>query len=422
MYSQQLNERMKPCIFSLLLLLWLQPAVSQPTFAFTTAASRAQHDWRLTDTVINNTFRTPLSADNENGWRSAFWAMELLLYKSPFTKAKLQEAWNKANDLTEGFQKALLEVSYTLYPTAFTPEVTKLLQITPSPAVFIRSAEYLLQAKPCKATHNSIKHQLAQRFNGSAFRGFALLQQRMNDKPTAKRPPLTNLLSKDFLPGQTIIYSLQRSNRNYPGLVIIRRGDGSWVRNSDGSLFYTTQLARSITNYPFYITNGNTPQGIFRWTGFDTSSIAYIGPTPNLQMVMPVEVTPAVFFDDSSLANVWTKELYASLLPPSWKTDIGIYESWWAGEMGRSEIIMHGTTIDPRYYKAQPYYPQTPSLGCLCSYEAWNSYGQRVNSNQQKLVDALTGIGSTQGYVVVINVDDQPKPVSQADLAQLINH
>lgn len=395
-------------------------AVGQQTYDFTTKQSRTQHNKKLVDTVINGSLRAPLSAATEKEWRSAFWAMELMLYKTPQTKTKLQEAWNKAQRLSETFQKALLEVSFTLYPTAFRKEATKLLRNTASPAVFVRCAEYLLRSSNKEATH-LVEQQLAHRFHGNDFHGFALLQERLRGQQRKKRPPFRDLFSKKFLPGKTVIFSLQRSNRDYPGVVIIRDADGCFLRNSDGRLFYTTQLARSITNYPFYLTNGNTPQGLFRWTGFDTSSITYIGPTPNLQLVMPMEASTAVFFGNSSLRTAWTKELYASLLPPSWRSDKGIYESWWTGKMGRSEIIMHGTTIDPRYYKGQPYFPQTPSLGCLCSYEEWNSAGQRVTSNQQQLVDALTRIGSHSGYVVVIEIDEQQRAVSMADVGRLLS-
>jgi hypothetical protein len=224
---------------------------------------------------------------------------------------------------------------------------------------------------------------------------------------------LKDIFGKNFLANQTVIYSFQRKDRGYAGIVVIRRPDGSFVKNNDSSYFHTSQLARAVTNYPFYITNGNTPQGIFRWTGFEISKLAFIGPTPNVQMVMPYEAKPNIFFADSSLANAtWEKEMYASLLPASWKNYEGMYESFYAGQMGRSEIIMHGTTVDPSYYKGKSYYPQTPSLGCLCSYEEWNAKGMRVKSNQQQIDDALDTFDASNGYVVVIELNDEKKPVT----------
>ncbi len=57
-----------------------------------------------------------------------------------------------------------------------------------------------------------------------------------------------------------------------PGLVIIRQKDGIFVADSSGNIFNVPQLARSITNLPVYLTNGNTPQGIFAMHGFDVSN------------------------------------------------------------------------------------------------------------------------------------------------------
>jgi len=249
-----------------------------------------------------------------------------------------------------------------------------------------------------------------------------ILQARVANKKPGTLPPLIDIFNKDFLKGQTIIYSLQRSSRDYAGLVIIRKPDGSFVKDSSGNYFHTSQLARAITNYPFYITNGNTPQGIFRFTGFGVSKLLYIGPTPNLQLVMPCEAKPSVFFADSNLANTqWQKEMYASLLPESWKNYDGIYESYNAGAMGRYDIIMHGTTIDPVFYKGQSYYPNTPSLGCLCAYEEWDNNGYRISSNPQKIKDALDSVGSTNGYVVVVDINNKKAAVIINEIQDIIS-
>lgn len=411
---------MKSITLFLALVIFGLTADAQTFFAFTSAANRKLHDRRLVDTVIRQSLEMPLTASTEYRWQGAFWAMELLLYKTELAKQKLTQAWETAAKRSEGFQKALLEVSYTLYPSHFNQQVLHLLNTTPSPAVFVRCAEYLLLS-PNKAAFKKQIEKGLQKFRGNSYTGFSLLQGRLTPKSIDKRPSLTELFNQRFLPNQTVIYSLQRKNRNYPGLVLVRKPDGRFVRNSDGRIFHTAQLARAITNYPFYITNGNTPQGIFRWTGFDTSSSDYIGPTPNLQMVMPVEALPAVFFGDSLLATTtWSKDLYASLLPELWKNYAGLYESFYAGSIGRSEIIMHGTAINPVYYKGQSYYPQTPSLGCLCSYEEWDETGRRTISNQQKIFDALQTTKSTNGYVLVIELDDQQKPVSLDDVASYL--
>jgi hypothetical protein len=367
----------------------------------------------MVDTSIRLYLSEPIADSTEGEWNEAFWSIELLSYKNDFIKKKLTQAWKKVDSLSEYFQKNLLEVCYAVYQIEFKKQANDLLNATTSISVFIRCAEYLLQADPSLNTRNSIQTLINKKFNGVDHIGLTILQNRLLSwNKTESLPPLQDIFSKQFLKDQTVIYSIQRKNRNYPGVVVIRRPDGTFLKNKDSSFFHVSQLARAVTNYPFYITNGNTPQGIFRWTGFEISKLSFIGPTPNLQLVLPFEVMPSVFFADSSLTSVgWLKEMYTSMLPASWRNYNDIYETFFAGEIGRSAIIMHGTTVDPTYYKGKSYYPQTPSLGCLCSYEEWNPKGFRVKSNQQQIDDALDTFDASNGYVVVLELNDEKKAI-----------
>jgi hypothetical protein len=56
----------------------------------------------------------------------------------------------------------------------------------------------------------------------------------------------------------------------------------------------------------------------------------------------------------------------------------------------------------------------------LCSYEEWDAQGRLKFSEQQKIVDALSGIGASNGYVVVIDLDNQPKPVTIGEVELLL--
>ncbi len=209
------------------------------------------------------------------------------------------------------------------------------------------------------------------------------------------------------------MYSIQRKNRNYPGIVMVRDSNGLFIKNDTGNIFFVQQLARSITDMPFYLTNGNTPQGIFRMLGFAVSKSPALGPTQNIQLTMPLETTIQQFLKDSSITDsVWTPELYEQLLPASFKKYHSLFQSYYASAIGRTEIIAHGTTINPAYYKGEPYYPYTPTQGCLCTKEIWSEAdGKRLISDQQKLVDAVKKAGGPDGYLIVIEIDDQQKPV-----------
>src|SRR5690606_4603759 len=129
-------------------------------------------------------------------------------------------------------------------------------------------------------------------------------------------PDLKPLFKKDFLKGQNIIFSFQRKNRDYPGLVMVRDAQGNFVKDSTGQYFSVPQLARSITNLPGYITNGNTPEGIYRLSGYDVSRSIFIGPTVNIQMRMPFESKASKFYQNSNMPDsVWNISDYRKLLP-----------------------------------------------------------------------------------------------------------
>ena len=207
---------------------------AQTVYEFTSARSRAKHDKNLIDNVINGNLRQPLTVANETKWAAAFWAIELLLYKTLFTQQKIQQAWRQVTDMPESFQKALLEVSYTLYEKEFVAPVKSLMKTTFFPSIFIRCAEYLLATKKDAGTVNEIELTQKKNFANSDFIGFELLKKRMQ-KQKEDLPPLKDLFNKSFLPGEVVIYSLHRHSRNYPGLVVIRKADGSFVRNDEGS-------------------------------------------------------------------------------------------------------------------------------------------------------------------------------------------
>ena len=149
--------------------------------------------------------------------------------------------------------------------------------------------------------------------------------------------------------------------------------------------------------------------------GFDVSMSSFIGPTANIQLSMPVETSIQNFLCDSAISDtIWNIDYYKQLIPPGLKDYLPLYYSYYAGLAGRTEIIAHGTTIDPNIYLNKPYFPLTPSQGCLCTKEIWN--GKRLESDQQKLVNALLKAGGANGYCVVIELNDKQSAVTLEDV------
>ena len=146
---------------------------------------------------------------------------------------------------------------------------------------------------------------------------------------------------------------------------------------------------------------------------------SFIGPTANIQLGMPVEISTKKFFDDTTIPDsTWTIDLYQKLIPYKIRDYQPLYYSYYSGLAGRSDIIAHGTTIDPKFYVGKPYYPLTPTEGCLCTKEIWD--GKRMESDQQKLVNALLRAGGADGYCVVIELDDKQSAVTLKDLLPFI--
>jgi hypothetical protein len=381
--------------------------------------------------IYNNTVRNsitknlllPLTDSTEVNWEDAFYAMEVLQYKPPWVLDKIKIAFDKVEKRSMGFQRALMELCYTNFKNNFVINVSGLLQKTENAKVFAMCAEYLFNSYQRKDYTRRIYSALSAKnkiFKGDSISSmmineltYPILEFKKNNTSKNKinlKPFFTNTI----LQNNVIVYSIQRKNRNYPGIVIVRDKNGKFISDEKRKLFWVPQLARSITNLPGYLTNGNTPQGIYRIHGFDVSKSAAIGPTENIQLTMPFETSVQHFLKDSAITDtVWTPELYERLLPDALKNYHPLFGTYYASAIGRTEIIAHGTTVDPDYYKGQPYYPFTPTQGCLCTKEIWSDInGKRIISDQQKLVDAVKKAGGADGYLIVIEIDDQQKPVS----------
>lgn len=394
-----------------------------PLFVKDTKAAGRERLYKSLINTINKNLSLPLTADTEENWIDAFNAIELTRYTSPWIEAKIRSAFQGIELRSLDFQKILVELAYSNYSFSFIKEITQLSGIAENEKLYAMCIEYLVAA--ASANIASIKKEVKQRLEKDP--GNAILQQLYNrlEAATAKvpLPPLNDLLHQPFFDSAVVVFSFQRKNRNYPGLTVIRDTAGQFVKDDYGNVFTVTQLARSITNMPGYISNGNTPQGIFRMFGTAVSRSTFIGPTPNIQLTMPCETSLQHFMNDSTIADtVWTMDWYKKLLPKSWKNYLPVYETYYAGKAGRTEIIAHGTTVDPTYYKGQPYYPLTPTLGCLCTKEIWNAEdGTRQVSDQQRLMDALQKAGGANGYYIVIEINDEQKAVTAEEILPLLN-
>ena len=411
-------------LFFLLLNFFSAPA--QPANCIYVKDALKQNRERLYQNLLKNTIEKNLSTtlyDNtEENWMDAFWAMELIRYKSPWAENRIRLAFDTIQKRTVPFQVALLELLYANYPGSFYNEINTLLSSTDNPKVFALCAEYLFRTNSSsqKKIQSSLQNWLGREPDNAILHQLAY-RLRLHEKKD-HLPNLSAVCHHSFFLGATLVISFQRKNRDHPGLAAVRDSAGNFIKDSSGQFFSVPQLARSVSNLPGYLSNGNTPQGIFRMKGFAVSRSNFIGPTANIQLTLPCEASLRHFMNDSTITDsVWNEAWYRRLLPQSWQQYEPLYEAFYAGKAGRTEIIAHGTTINPAYYSGQPYYPHTPSLGCLCTKEIWSeANGCRMRSDQQKLVDALRQGGGADGYYLVIELNDEQRPVLLGDIQSLL--
>ena len=108
-------------------------------------------------------------------------------------------------------------------------------------------------------------------------------------------------------------------------------------------------------------------------------------------------------------------------MPDSWKNYFPIYQSFYSGMIGRKLIIMHGSADELNYFKDFPYFPFTPTRGCLSSIEIWDeNTGYCIESDQAKLINSFFSTHQTKGFLIVVELDDKKENISISDILPFI--
>ncbi len=394
----------------------------------------------LRDRVTGKAFSAPLDSNTEYKYELACQAVTQFLLVSPATVQGLDKLFSQYDSLQYDTKRAFLEAAYAAYPDKYTADIRNLLDKETDPRLFTTCALYLYRTDTTVQNANFLKIHMVERFPGyDSLAILGELTKYLSDHKAftqRKTPDMATLFCYRQSSGQKTIYSFQRWDRDYPGMAIVQNADGNFVKDGDGRLQVFLQLARSGSDLPYFISNGSTPQGIYRITGLGVSHNHFIGPTPNIQLIMPFEDSWDHYFQqsldssdpgdhnnprdprDAGLHFTGDSLLaYQALLPPSWRAYQPLMEAWYAGKAGRTEIIAHGSTLDPEYFRDRPFYPLTPTQGCLCGKELWNpTTGHLLVSEQFNMVNAFGSTPGNRGYLFVINVDDQRKSVSRAEV------
>lgn len=393
---------------------------AQPGTSFCKDAVKEKREkfYKSTLAAIKQSMSAIPTAANEDDWLYALSSLNLIKYTDAFINAKIDVAVKNIQPRRTAFKKVLIELINSDYPGKYSRQIKNVFFQADDAKLLAMAANYILptaSAAEQGMMHLHVLQHLLKAPDNAVL--FQLNEQINNWGKKIIVPSIQTFFAADYLPGQVLVFSFQRKDRNFPGLAMVRKADGSLLKNADGSVFWVGQLARSESNMPGYISLGNTPQGIFRMDGFDTSKSTFIGPTTNIQLTMPFEYKASHFYGDSTLSDsVWTTAQYAKLLPENFKNYAPMYGSYYAGKAGRNEIIAHGTTIDPSFYKNKSYYPYTPTAGCLAAKEIWNDKGYLETSDQLLLARAVQAAGGAKGYLILIETDDKKEKMSGKDL------
>lgn len=368
-----------------------------------------------------------ISRDDENAYTMevGLWGISQFRVRTPQSDSGIARLVKNYALLRESTQRALLEAVYALYPDRFISEMKQIAQSAGHPRNFAMAALHVYRADPTDATRQWILNTIP-RLAANEKQQYMLHALRKHITPATPVvvPALDSLFAHQQVHKFKVVYSFQRSNRDYPGLALVQQADGSFARDSLGQLKVFVQLARSGSNLPYFLTNGSTPQGLYSIRGTDISKNAFIGPTPNLQTAMMFEVNPPVFVHYMPLAqNATPERMYRSYFPQSWQQWKGLMEAFEAGRIGRGEIIAHGSTIDPEWFAGEPYYPLSPTLGCMSGLELWNKKTGKIDrSDQLDLVNTFIETPGMNGFLIVINLDDKKAPVTREEVEAFVNH
>lgn len=393
---------------------------------FVMAERRASFKKYLMEKTIKEIFSGPLNQYTDYKFENSCLSATQFLIKNQYTQRGFEKMFQQYFRLDNSARQALLNAVYGIYPLTFKDKVKAILPYERDPKLFAIAALYDYRTDSSVSNRNRLIRQMEKQFANSSQIPLlkqlnAYLLRHLADQQTPP-PPVLELFRYQQLWKQKTVYSFQRWDRNYSGLCIVQYEDGHFARDENGKLKIFRQLARSGSGLPYFITNGNTPQGVYRIAGARVSIDKLIGPTPTLQSILPYQAD-SVFFRGLPYDSTGTKlDNYKVLLPPSWQAYPPMKESFWAGAVGRRYIVIHGSTLDGSFFEGWSFYPNSPTDGCLSTLESWDSNTGGINqSDQLSLVNTFLKTPGRLGLLEVINLDNQKKNVTPEEIIALVD-
>ena len=248
------------------------------------------------------------------------------------------------------------------------------------------------------------------------------------DRPRTT-PPLKDLLTWTIAPGQLQMYAICRPDRGVLCQTVLKDRQGQFIRQN-GQLWSVPLLTRSLHGLSSVFTRGQTPQGIYRLEGSvpqpDTEFFRAYGTFPLVKLFVPFEPGMKAFLPNRP-SQIGGLSAYQSLLPPTWRNDFSMQQSYWAGKAGRGLFRVHGSGEAPTFFTNNSRYPDSagwnPTIGCLSALELYDQAGRLQQADMPKILTALTAAGGQNfsGYLIVVETPDQAKkPISMQEIEAVL--
>ena len=179
--------------------------------SYTTKAARDKMHERLIKNTINKNLSYPLTDSTEDKWEEAFDAIELMVYKTPFSEAKINYAFDHVDERSVEFQKSLATLAYSVYPSEFKKDIEHLLFKTSDPKLFAICAEYLMAENKDTSVYAGLTKLLDEKFAEQSIADPVLYMLQLHIAETKNN---IDIRSKQIIRADFKKYFFARSNCN----------------------------------------------------------------------------------------------------------------------------------------------------------------------------------------------------------------
>lgn len=423
-----------------------------PTQPQATLAARIQQRQGQTRQIRPENYdlsRHPVNDSNERHWRNILWTAAVIEPQESYILQALGQLLRLAQqtNLSAGQARTVemaMQVGTQLYlrHSNFYADLQQsfqqIVEKSPNPRWVALALSTLSEGSNPEQLQqlNSWQNRVRERFPNWAkipilWTTLQDIQQQLTPPQT---PPLQDLLNWSIAPNQLQLYVLCPRDRGQLCTTLLRNPQGRFLRDTttrdastqsqSGKLWSVPLLLRSIHGLRWNFTRGETPQGIYRIQGVvpqpDDLFFRAYGQFPLVKLFLPFE---------SGVGTLLPRSLqsYQSLLPPSWRNYFPLQQSFWAGNLGRGLIRIHGSGESPSFFNKISADTATrdwnPSIGCLSALELYDETGRLKQADMPKILDALKSMdGPTfSGHLVVLEVpSDTQLPQTVSNLAALL--